>query len=103
VPRLLFLGTPTSILPSRFVALYSISLGLKDTLRDARAQLSAQLRWPMLGWLPRDMQLQIPERHLGLVPGGEQVDSDALIAANGGGGERAVLMWVGLWRLPRVL
>ncbi len=35
---------------------------------------------PMLGWLPRDMQLTIPERHLGLVPGGEQVDSDALIA-----------------------
>jgi cobyrinic acid a,c-diamide synthase len=35
---------------------------------------------PMVGWLPRDLQLQIPERHLGLVPGGEQVDSDALIA-----------------------
>jgi cobyrinic acid a,c-diamide synthase len=34
---------------------------------------------PMVGWLPREMQLQIPERHLGLVPGGEQVDSDALI------------------------
>lgn len=35
---------------------------------------------PLLGWLPRDLRLQIPERHLGLVPGGEQVDSDALIA-----------------------
>jgi cobyrinic acid a,c-diamide synthase len=35
---------------------------------------------PMLGWLPRDLQLRIPERHLGLVPGGEQVDSNALIA-----------------------
>jgi len=35
---------------------------------------------PMLGWLPREMQLTIPERHLGLVPGGEQIDSDALIA-----------------------
>jgi cobyrinic acid a,c-diamide synthase len=35
---------------------------------------------PMMGWLPREMQLQIPERHLGLVPGGEQIDSDALIA-----------------------
>jgi cobyrinic acid a,c-diamide synthase len=35
---------------------------------------------PMMGWLPREMRLQIPERHLGLVPRGEQVDSDALIA-----------------------
>jgi cobyrinic acid a,c-diamide synthase len=35
---------------------------------------------PMFGWLPRELQLQIPERHLGLVPGAEQVDSDALIA-----------------------
>jgi cobyrinic acid a,c-diamide synthase len=35
---------------------------------------------PMLGWLPRELKLRIPERHLGLVPGGEQVDSDALIA-----------------------
>jgi cobyrinic acid a,c-diamide synthase len=35
---------------------------------------------PMLGWLPRELQLRIPERHLGLVPGGEQVNSDALIA-----------------------
>jgi cobyrinic acid a,c-diamide synthase len=35
---------------------------------------------PMMGWLPRTLQLRIPERHLGLVPGGEQVDSDALIS-----------------------
>jgi cobyrinic acid a,c-diamide synthase len=35
---------------------------------------------PMLGWLPRDLRLRIPERHLGLVPGGEQPDSAALIA-----------------------
>lgn len=39
---------------------------------------------PMLGWLPRELQLRIPERHLGLVPGGEQVDSDALIAGMAG-------------------
>lgn len=48
----------------------------------AEAVLSATgLR--MLGWLPRTLQMQIPERHLGLVPGGEQVDSDALIEQMG--------------------
>ena len=35
---------------------------------------------PMVGWLPRDSKLQIPERHLGLVPGGENLDSSSLIA-----------------------
>jgi cobyrinic acid a,c-diamide synthase len=36
---------------------------------------------PVLGWLPRDSKLQIPERHLGLVPGGEHSDSSSLITA----------------------
>src|SRR4029077_5639996 len=36
---------------------------------------------PVLGWLPRNAQLRIPERHLGLTPGGEQVDADTLIDA----------------------
>jgi cobyrinic acid a,c-diamide synthase len=35
---------------------------------------------PVLGWLPRDSKLRIPERHLGLVPGGEHLDSSSLIA-----------------------
>jgi cobyrinic acid a,c-diamide synthase len=34
---------------------------------------------PVLGWLPREQSLRIPERHLGLTPGGEQEDADALI------------------------
>jgi len=37
----------------------------------------------MFGWLPRDLKLRIPERHLGLVPGGEQVNSVALVADMG--------------------
>jgi len=35
---------------------------------------------PVLGWLPRDSRLEIPERHLGLVPGAEHSSPDALIA-----------------------
>jgi cobyrinic acid a,c-diamide synthase len=35
---------------------------------------------PLLGWLPRELKMRIPERHLGLVPGGEQVNSQGLIA-----------------------
>jgi cobyrinic acid a,c-diamide synthase len=35
---------------------------------------------PLLGWLPRDAVLQIPERHLGLIPGSEHRDPTLLIA-----------------------
>src|SRR5579871_3252421 len=67
----------------RAVAIRGVILNFAGSERHALGCASAIERataLPMVGWLPRDMQLQIPERHLGLVPGGEQVDSDALIA-----------------------
>lgn len=54
--------------------------GSEGHARGCAGAIASATSLPMLGWLPREMQLQIPERHLGLVPGGEQVDSDALIA-----------------------
>lgn len=65
------------------VAIRGVVLNFAGSERHAQGCAEAIERTsglPMMGWLPRDMQLQIPERHLGLVPGGEQVDSDALIA-----------------------
>src|SRR5882724_9085611 len=65
------------------VAIRGVVLNFAGSERHAQGGAEAIERattLPMMGWLPREMQLQIPERHLGLVPGGEQVNSDALIA-----------------------
>ena len=65
------------------VAICGVVLNFAGSERHAQGCAEAIERTTalqMMGWLPREMQLQIPERHLGLVPGGEQIDSDALIA-----------------------
>jgi cobyrinic acid a,c-diamide synthase len=65
------------------VAIQGVVLNFAGSERHAQGCAEAianATALPMLGWLPRELRLRIPERHLGLVPGGEQVDSDALIA-----------------------
>lgn len=65
------------------VAIRGVVLNFAGSQRHAQGCAEAVAHataLPMMGWLPRKLQLRIPERHLGLVPGGEQVDSDALIS-----------------------
>jgi cobyrinic acid a,c-diamide synthase len=54
--------------------------GSEGHARGCGEAITAATRLPVLGWLPRDSRLQIPERHLGLVPGGEHLNPSALIA-----------------------
>jgi cobyrinic acid a,c-diamide synthase len=54
--------------------------GSEGHARGCAEAITAKTGLPVLGWLPRQAGLQIPERHLGLVPGGEHLDPDALIA-----------------------
>ncbi|MGB6306701.1 MAG: cobyrinate a,c-diamide synthase [Steroidobacteraceae bacterium] len=42
--------------------------------------IAAHTQLPTLGWLPRHASLRIPERHLGLLPGGEHLNPELLIA-----------------------
>ena len=53
--------------------------GSEGHARGCSEAITQASELPVLGWLPRDPRLCIPERHLGLTPGGEQVDADALI------------------------
>jgi cobyrinic acid a,c-diamide synthase len=39
----------------------------------------SQTQVPTVGWLPRQADLGVPERHLGLVPGGEQPQAQSLL------------------------
>ena len=53
------------------------SVGHARILRDAMAPLGI----PVLGCVPRDPRLHLPDRHLGLVPAGELDDLDAFLDA----------------------
>jgi cobyrinic acid a,c-diamide synthase len=54
--------------------------GSETHAKGCGAAITSRTGLPMLGWLPRRSGLEIPERHLGLVPGAEHSDPDALIA-----------------------
>ena len=54
--------------------------GSEGHARGCGEAITAATGLPVQGWLPRRTGLTIPERHLGLVPGGEHLDPDALIA-----------------------
>jgi cobyrinic acid a,c-diamide synthase len=54
--------------------------GSEGHAKGCAAAITSITGLPMLGWLPRDSALQIPERHLGLVPGSEHRDPTSLIA-----------------------
>jgi cobyrinic acid a,c-diamide synthase len=54
--------------------------GSEGHARGCGEAIKATTRLPVLGWLPRHARLQIPERHLGLVPGGEHLNPATLIA-----------------------
>ena len=54
--------------------------GSEGHARGCGEAITATTRLPVLGWLPRHSRLQIPGRHLGLVPGGEHLNPDTLIA-----------------------
>ena len=67
----------------RDVALRGVVLnfaGSEGHAKGCAEAITAITGLPVLGWLPRESLLQIPERHLGLVPGGEHLDSSSLIA-----------------------
>lgn len=54
--------------------------GSEGHARGCGEAIKARTGLPVLGWLPRHSRLQIPERHLGLVPGGEHLNPETLIA-----------------------
>ena len=55
--------------------------GSEGHAKGCAEAITRTTRVPVLGWLPRDSKLQIPERHLGLVPGGEHLNSSSLISS----------------------
>jgi cobyrinic acid a,c-diamide synthase len=66
------------------VALRAVALNFAGSEGHAKGCAGAIERssgLPVVGWLPRESRLRIPERHLGLTPGGERGDADTLIDA----------------------
>jgi cobyrinic acid a,c-diamide synthase len=53
--------------------------GSEGHAKGCAEAITVVTKLPVLGWLPRESKLQIPERHLGLVPGSEYQDPTSLI------------------------
>lgn len=73
-------------------------IGSEAHARTAREAVEAATGLPVLGVMPRDPALDIPERHLGLVPTAERALSAGFVARLAAAAE-AHLNLDGLWRL----
>ncbi len=62
--------------------------GSASHAEGCEAAIRAATGLPVLGWLPKESGLHIPERHLGLVPTGERTALDGLLRAGADAVER---------------
>lgn len=62
----------------RIAAVIVNRCGSEDHYRMVRAAIEAACGIPVIGWLPRDARLDIPERHLGLLPAVERGELEPL-------------------------
>ena len=53
---------------------------------------------PVVGSIPKDPDLRIAERHLGLIPSGESGESEHSLSASAGSWN-LILIWIRFWRL----
>lgn len=67
--------------PSRIAGILLNRAGSESHYRLAKAPVEDATGLPVLGWLPQDPSLALPERHLGLVAGAEVEGFDTTVSA----------------------